>query len=176
MPETIKQGKQPRKDFCLFYSPADETLELIGKGIEELSIEQGAEINTVKDVTGSNDTSLDAYEKTTALDPIYVAGGNKFSEKLDEIEEKELIGDDVILDFVWAKLYKTTEESKVRAWKQKAVVELTSFGGDIKGVNAPCTLHWIGERTYGTLDPSTKQFTPDSAAAAAAFKAAKAKQ
>ena len=169
MPETIKQGKQPRKDFCLFYSPTDETLELIGKGIEDAAIEQGAEINTVKDITGSSDTSLDGYEKTTSLDPIYVTGGNKFSEKLDEIEEKELIGDDVIQDFVWAKLYKTTENGKVRAWKQKAVVELTSFGGDIKGVNAPCTLHWIGERTYGTLDPSTKQFTPDAAAAAASM-------
>ena len=61
------------------------------------------------------------------------------------------------------KLYKTTEETKYVAWEQQAVVELTGFGGDTKGVNLPCTLHWIGERTMGTFDPSTKQFTADGA-------------
>ena len=164
--DTIASGKQARKTFCLFYEDSESALELIGKGIEELSIEQGAEINTVKDVTGANSTSLDAYEKTTALDPIYVEGGFKFSERLDEIEEKELTGPDVELTFVWAKVYKTTEGAKCRAWRQKAVVELTSFGGDVKGVNAPCTLHWVGERTYGEFDPSAKTFTPDGTPAA----------
>lgn len=155
---TIDMGKAPRKTFALFYSDAD-TLELIGKGIEELSIEQGADVTSKKDVTGSTDVSLNSYEKTTKLDPIYVSGGNKFSELLDEIEEKELVGDDVIKDFVCAKAYKKTAEGKYVAWKQSAVIELTSFGGDTSGVQCPATLHWVGERTLGTFDPTTKKFT-----------------
>lgn len=155
---TIDNGKAQRKTFALFYSDAD-TLELIGKGIEELSIEQGADVTSKKDVTGSTDVSLNSYEKTTNLDPIYVSGGNKFSELLDEIEEKELVGDDVIKDFVCAKAYKKTAEGKYVAWKQSAVIELTSFGGDTSGVQCPATLHWVGERTLGTFDPTTKKFT-----------------
>lgn len=155
---TIDNGKAQRKTFALFYSDAD-TLELIGKGIEELSIEQGADVSSKKDVTGSTDVSLNSYEKTTNLDPIYVSGGNKFSELLDEIEEKELVGDDVIKDFVCAKAYKKTAEGKYVAWKQSAVIELTSFGGDTSGVQCPATLHWVGERTLGTFDPTTKKFT-----------------
>lgn len=157
---TIDSGKQARKTFALFYNA--DTPELIGRGIEEISIEQGAEVETVKDVTGVTDVTLGSYEKTTALDPIYVAGGNKFSEKLDEIEEKELVGTDVVYSFIWVKMYKKTTDNKYVAWKQDAVIELTSFGGDVKGVNAPCTLHWCGERTYGTFDPVTKTFTANA--------------
>lgn len=158
---TIETGKAERKTFALFFAP-DNTLELIGKGIEELSIEQGADVSKKKDVTGDTDVSLNSYEKTTALDPIYVRGGNKFSELLDEIEEKELIGDDVVFPFVWAKAYKKTADGKYAAWKQSAVIELTSFGGDTSGVQCPATLHWTGKRTFGTLDPSTKQFTANT--------------
>lgn len=158
---TIDKGKAQRKTFALFYSDAD-TLELIGKGIEELSIEQGADVSSKKDVTGSTDVSLNSYEKTTNLDPIYVSGGNKFSELLDEIEEKELVGDDVIKDFVCAKAYKKTADGKYVAWKQSAVIELTSFGGDTSGVQCPATLHWVGERTLGTFDPTTKKFTANA--------------
>lgn len=157
---TIDPGKQARKTFALFY--AIDTPELIGRGIEDVSIEQGANVESTKDVTGVTDVTLDSYEKTTALDPIYIAGGVKFAEKLDEIEEKELVGDDVVLPFIWTKMYKKTADGKYTAWKQDAVVEITSFGGDVKGVNAPCTLHWCGERTYGTFDPATKTFTANA--------------
>lgn len=158
--KTIETGKAKRKAFALFFED-DNTLELIGKGIEELSIEQGADVSKKQDVTGNTEVSLNSYEKTTALDPIYVSGGNKFSETLDKIEEQELIGDDVIYPFVWAKAYKKTADGKYAAWKQSAVIELTSFGGDTSGVQCPATLHWIGERTFGTFDPATKQFTAD---------------
>ena len=47
--------------------------------------------------------------------------------------------------------------STLHAWE--AIVELTDFGGDTKGVNAPCTLHWVGERKMGTFNPTTKTFT-----------------
>lgn len=155
---TIATGKQLRKTFALFYDDAN-ALELIGKGIEEIAIEQGAEVETKKDVTGSSQTELTGYEKSTALDPIYVEGGVKFSELLDTIEEMELVGDAVVKPFVCAKAYKKDATGKYSAWRQNAVIELTSFGGDIKGVNAPCTLHWTGTREYGTFDPTTKKFT-----------------
>lgn len=158
----IANGKQARKTFALFYAPTDEEIELIGKGIENIAIEQGAQVDSVKDVTGASNTELSGYEKTTALDPIYIAGGVKFAELLDEIEEKELIGDDVVKPFIWAKAYKKDATGKYAAWRQNAVIELTSFGGDVKGVNAPCTLHWVGEREFGTFDPKTKIFSPNA--------------
>lgn len=157
---TIAQGKQARKTFALFYEGA--TPELIGRGIEELSIEQGANVESKRDITGFTEVVLDSYEKTTALDPIYIAGGSQFSELLDNIEENELTGDAVVHPFLWVKLYKKTADGKYAAFRQEAVVELTGFGGDVKGVNAPCTLHWCGERTMGSFDPVTKTFTTNA--------------
>lgn len=168
---TITKGKQERRSFALLFEAAETEHELIGKGIEEIAIEQGADVESKKDVTGSTNTELSGYEKTTALDPIYIAGGVKFSELLDDIEENELIGDDVVHPFIWVKTYKTDSTGKCAAWRQNAVIELTSFGGGIKGVNAPCTLHWIGEREHGTYDPATKKFTPLTSAAQASLPA-----
>ena len=164
MPATIKTGKAKRKELAFFYKTED-ILEIIGKGIEEASISPSAEIESVTDILGNTETTLSSYEKTTDLDPIYLEGGNKFSEWLDTLEETDAILDDAVGTFVVVKLYKTTEETKYVAWEQQAVVELTGFGGDTKGVNLPCTLHWIGERTMGTFDPSTKQFTAGGAGA-----------
>lgn len=160
---TIDTGKAARKTYALFYAGAEEP-ELIGKGIEELSIEQGADVTTTKDVTGSTDVSVNSYEKTTDLDPIYVTGGNKFSEFLDEAEEYEKTGDDVVKPFIHVKAYKKTADGKYAAWRQKAAVEIKSFGGDVSGVQCPATLHWLGEREHGTFDPDTKTFTPNTAA------------
>lgn len=162
MPATIKTGKAKRKELAFFYK-TENTLEIIGKGIEEASISPSAEIESVTDILGNTETTLSSYEKTTDLDPVYLEGGNKFSEWLDTLEETDAILDDAVGTFVVVKLYKTTEETKYVAWEQQAVVELTGFGGDTKGVNLPCTLHWIGERTMGTFNPSTKQFTADDA-------------
>lgn len=164
MAATYASGKAQRKTLMFFFKvPGDSSpvYEIIGKGIEEAGISQSANVETVVDILGNAETTLDQYEKTTELDPIYLTGENKFSQWLDEVEEKEKILDDAKGTFLVVKAYKSTEEGKYVAWEQDAVVELTDFGGGTKGVNLPCTLHWCGPRTFGTFDPSTKAFTPD---------------
>ena len=162
MPATIKTGKAKRKELAFFYK-TENTLEIIGKGIEEASISPSAEIESVTDILGNTETTLSSYEKTTDLDPVYMEGGNKFAEFLDNLEETNAILDDCKATFLVVKMYKTSTGSKYVAWEQDTIVELTEFGGDTKGVNMPCTLHWVGERTMGTFDPSAKQFTADGA-------------
>lgn len=169
MAATYATGKAQRKTLMFFFKvPGDSSpvYEIIGKGIEEAGISQSANVETVVDILGNAETTLDQYEKTTELDPIYVTGDSKFSQWLDEVEEKEKILDDAQATFLVVKAYKTTGESKYVAWEQKAVVELTDFGGGTKGVNLPCTLHWCGPRTFGTFDPSNQTFTVDGSVSA----------
>lgn len=161
---TMNAGKAKRKELAFFFEVpggSSPEFELIGKGIEEASINPSAQVDAVPDILGNVDTTLSSYEKTTDLDPVYAEGGSKFSEWLDELEETDATLDAVIGTFLVAKMYKTDGEGNYRAWKQKAVVELTGFGGDTKGVNLPCTLHWTGERTLGVFNPKTKAFTAD---------------
>lgn len=161
--KTITAGKAKRKELMLFYKVpgGSPSYEIIGKDIEEAGISPSASVEPKRNILGETSVTLDSYEKTTDLDPIYVEGGNKFSEWLDEIEEKEMILDDVKGTFLTVKTYKTDGAGKYVAWEQDAIVELTKFGGNTKGVSAPCTLHWCGPRTFGAFDPATKTFTPD---------------
>lgn len=163
---TIKTGKAKRKELAFFYKvPGDSgaaTYEIIGKGIEEASIDPSAEVESVTDILGNTETTLSSYEKTTELDPVYVDGSSKYAAWLDTLEETNAILDDCRGTYLVVKMYKTTDENKYVAWEQDAIVELTGFGGDTKGVNLPHTLHWTGERTMGTFDPTTKAFTPAS--------------
>ncbi len=162
---TIAAGKAQRKELMLFYKVpgGSPSYEIIGKDIEEAGISPSASVESKQNILGETSVILDSYEKTTDLDPIYVEGGNKFSERLDEIEEKELTLDEAKGTFLTVKTYKSSGAGKYVAWEQDAVVELTNFGGDTKGVSAPCTLHWCGPRTFGTFDPASKTFTPDEA-------------
>lgn len=55
------------------------------------------------------------------------------------------------------------EESNVFvAYKETAVIEITSYGGDTTGYQIPFTVHYQGDRVKGKFDISTKAFTPDA--------------
>lgn len=165
---TIKAGKAKRKELAFFYKvPGGSgagTYELVGKGIEEASIDPSAEVESVTDILGNTETTLSSYEKTTDLDPVYVDGSSKYAAWLDTLEETNAILDDCRGTYLVVKMYKSDSTGKYVAWEQDAIVELTGFGGDTKGVNLPHTLHWTGERTMGTFDASSKTFTPGTSA------------
>ena len=65
MAATYTAGKAKRKDLAFFYKVAGEgsaTYELIGKGIEDASISQSADVETVTDITGNSETTLSSYD------------------------------------------------------------------------------------------------------------------
>ena len=170
MAATYAAGKAQRKSLMFFFKvPNGSTpaYEIIGKGIEEAGISQSANVETTYDILGNTEVTLDKYEKTTDFDPVYISGESKYAQWLDDLEEKEKVLDDAQATFLVVKAYKTTAENEYVAWEQKAVVELTDFGGGTKGVNLPNTLQWCGARTYGTFNPSTQKFTPDGSAPSA---------
>ena len=49
---------------------------------------------------------------------------------------------------------------------QEGVVELGDFAGGLKGVSAAHTVHYVGDRTLGAVDPSTMAFTADESSPA----------
>ena len=113
MPATIKTGKAKRKELAFFFETED-TLEIIGKGMEEASINPSATVESVNDILGNTETTLSSYEKTTDLDPIYVEGGNKFSEWLDNLEETNAILDDAIGNLCGGKNVQDHRREQVR--------------------------------------------------------------
>ena len=166
---TYAAGEAKRKDFMVFWITDGETstvgksnLEIIGKGVEDMPISMNPETEESQDVLGNNNYVITGYAESMTVDPLNVSGESKYAQKIDELMENRATLSDLNLQYLCVKKYKTDERGKMRAWIQEGVVELGDFSGGLKGVSATHTIHYIGDRTLGVVDPSTMAFTPDS--------------
>lgn len=163
-------GDAKRKDFMVFWITDGKTdeitkgnLEIIGKGIEDMPISMNPETEESQDVVGNNNYAITGYAESMAVDPLNVSGESKYSQKIDQLMEERATLTDLELQYLCVKKYKTDETGKMRAWVQKGVVELGDFAGGLKGVSGSHTVHYVGNRTLGSVDPDTMAFTADGA-------------
>lgn len=167
---TYATGEAKRKDFMTFWvvdgnaeNVAKANLEIIGKGVEDMPISQNATTEESDDVLGNHNFSITSYAKSMTVDPMKVSGDSKYSQKLDELEENQATLDELELLYLCVKRYKTDSSGNMRAWLQKGVVEITDFAPGLEGVSGTHTIHYVGDRTLGSVNPTTMVFTADGA-------------
>lgn len=166
---TYAEGEAKRKDFMVFWITDGETdtvgksnLEIIGKGVEDMPISMNPETEESQDVLGNNNYDITGYAESMTVDPLNVSGESKYAQKIDELMETRATLSDLHLQYLCVKRYKTDSNGKMRAWIQEGVVELGDFASGLKGVSATHTVHYVGDRILGSVDPSTMAFTSDS--------------
>lgn len=166
---TYAAGEAKRKDFMVFWITDGDTeaitktnLEIIGKGVEDMPISMNAETEESQDVLGNNNYDITGYAESMTVDPLNVSGESKYAQKIDELMENRATLSDLHLKYLCVKRYKTDSSGNMRAWVQEGVVELGDFAGGLKGVSATHTVHYVGDRTLGTVNPSTMAFTADT--------------
>lgn len=158
-------GKIKREEFKLFADisgTATPEWELIGSGVEDMSLAMNPNVTTVTDVTGETVTSLDKYEKQTDVSPVRAKRDSKLFAVLYDIVKEEKTLSDVEHNFLCVNIFDSTTSGEVTvyaAWTQKAVVAVQNYGGSTEGLDIPFNLHWFGEKTYGAFNPTTKAFT-----------------
>ena len=165
---TYAEGEAKRKDFMVFWvtdgnasTIKKDTIEIIGKGVEDMPISMNPETEESQDVLGNNNYDITGYAESMTVDPTNISGENKYSQKIDTLMEERATLSDLRLKYLCVKRYKTDSTGKMRAWVQDGVVELGDFAGGLKGVSATHTVHYVGDRTLGAVDPSTMTFTAD---------------
>lgn len=157
-------GRIKREEFKLFAdvgaSSAPEW-ELQGGRIEDMSLEMNPNVETVTDVTGVTETTLDKYEKQTSVSPYYAKRDSKMAAWLYNVVREEKTLSDVEKTFCVVNIF-AGSDGAYDAWTQKGVVAVQSFGGDTKGLQIPYNIHWIGEKVFGTaaISNGTMTFTP----------------
>ena len=157
-------GRIKREEFKLFAdvgaSSAPEW-ELQGGRIEDMSLEMNPNVETVTDVTGVTETTLDKYEKQTSVSPYYAKRDSKMAAWLYNVVREEKTLSDVEKTFCVVNIF-AGSDGAYDAWTQKGVVAVQSFGGDTKGLQIPYNIHWTGEKVYGTASISNgvMTFTP----------------
>ena len=142
--------------------PAAETpvYERLGKDLEEYSPELAAQIESKKNILGESSILITGYEKTAAVEPFYAEEGSALFQRLQAIVDGNLVLDDLNTDVVDVKLWEAAEGGAYPAVKEKAFIEVTSYGGDTTGYQIPFTLHFTGNKVAGTFNVTTKTFTP----------------
>lgn len=173
MPNTTwiyAENEAKRQDFMTFWvtdgsteTISKENLEIIGKGVEDMGLEQGANTEENDDVLGNHNYVVKSYAKSMTVDPLKISGKSKYAKKIDELEETQATLDELELTYLCVKRYKTDASGNMRAWVQKGIVELTTFAGGLEGVSGTHTIHYVGERTLGSVNPTTMAFTADGA-------------
>lgn len=146
-------GYVKREEFKLFADvSAAETpeWELQGDKVEELSLEMNPNVTTVTDVTGVTSTTLDKYEVQTSIAPYRAKKESKLFAILYDIVKNQKTLSDVERTFLCVNIF-AAETTAYEAWTQKAVIAVQSYGGGTEGLDIPYNIHWIGERTHGTV-------------------------
>jgi len=135
---------------------------LLGKDLEELSIDLSPDVETSKNILGENSVKHNGYEATSTADPVYYEYDDALTEKIMEIAMLRKSGDECKTSYVEVLLKPGEDGGKptvIRAVREDVVVIPTSYGGDTSGVKVPFEIRFAGNRTVGTFDPETKTFT-----------------
>jgi hypothetical protein len=134
--------------------------EQLGDGIEEMSIEMGANVQKTRDITGKTKTYIDGYEKSQAVSPYKANSDSNMFKRLQNIADENKVLDDLNTTVIDVHLWETpTNNTTFPAIRENAVIELSSYGGDTSGYQLPFTLHRTGVITKGTFDTNSKTFT-----------------
>lgn len=154
--------KSKRKNYKLFYvdeSENTETFEIIGKDNDELSRSLNNEVDAKENILGETTVDVTKGPQVSTIDPCYHRPGGKLDTFLKSIywEDKDL--DEVKCK--WMEVDETVDpvDGEYLAFKQMGAVDLKSWGGDTKGIGQPFDINWVGAKTYGTFNPTTKKFT-----------------
>lgn len=167
---TYLPGEAKRKDFMVFWitdgnveNISKSNVEIIGKGVEDMPISMNPETEESQDVLGNNNYAITGYAESMSVDPLNVSGESKYAQKIDELMEERATLSELELMYLCVKRYKVDGEGNMRAWIQKGVVELGDFAPGLKGVSGNHTIHYVGDRTLGSIKPNTMVFTEDGA-------------
>lgn len=133
---------------------------LIGKDIEDMSVDLNPDTETVKNILGETSVKDNGYEPSMSADPYYANPEDSIYDKIKDIAMQRLKGDacktkilEVIID---------GEDSPYEAYTEDVIVKPQSYGGGTEGVNIPFDVLFDGNRTKGTVTIVDKvpTFTP----------------
>ena len=133
---------------------------LIGKNIEDMSMDLGPDTATVKNILDETDVNDNGYEPSLSVETYYANTEDAIYEKIKSIALDRLVGDDCKSKYLEVLIDKT--EGPYDAWMEDCIVKPQSYGGPQGGVNIPFNIQPCGNRIKGTVTIANKvvTFTP----------------
>ncbi|MBQ8552309.1 MAG: hypothetical protein IJ428_05810 [Clostridia bacterium] len=143
-------------------TPSGEaSYERLGSDLEEFNVEMNAEIETKSNILGETSVNLSQYQAQASVEPFYADKDTKLFTLLQDIIDNRKVLDDAKTDVLEVHTWEEASAGAYTAYKESAIVEVTSYGGDTTGYQIPFNLHYLGDRVKGTFNPTTKTFTAE---------------
>lgn len=133
----------------------------LGEDLEEYNVELNPDTETRKNILGQNSFKHNGYEVSADADPFYAKIGDPLFEKLQTIVDERAKDDGCKTAALEVHLWDSDDDENFVAWKQDCYVIPTSYGGDTSGYQIPFTVNYVGGRTKGKYNITTKEFTAD---------------
>ncbi len=145
--------KAARKLLMTFVNVGDGSTpkwELVGRGVEDSSIELNPETESVKDITGVNETSVNGWAPTQSFEPFTVRGGSELAYKLHEIwlnKKPELLSQFEVM-IVYAYIDADTSKAFEAEVQKNCTINVTSIGGSAY-VDMPIEISYSNDSVRG---------------------------
>lgn len=136
---------------------------LLGKDIEDMSVDLGADVEVVKNILGETSVKDNGYQPVMEATPFYANPEDSIYSFVRDIALQRKKGDackttilEVIID--------GTVTSSNLAFTENVVIKPVSYGGGTEGVNIPFNIYFDGNRTKGTasITAGVPTFTADT--------------
>lgn len=164
MPEVV--GKIARKWMAHYIDAATTSTPSyvrLGTDLEEYTVEMNANVNSNPNILGENSKSIDSYEPQASVEPYYAVVDDPLHTRLQKIVDERLTLDALKTTTVEVHLWEELEPAGTYvAYKEDAIIEVVSYGGDTTGYQIPFNLHSTGNRVKGKFAVATKTFTADA--------------
>lgn len=133
---------------------------LIGKDIEEMSVELNPDTESKENILGETSVTDNGYEVSMSADPYYANPDDAIYAKIEDIAMNRLKGDScktTILEVI------INGDSPYKAWTEDVLIKPQSYGGDTSGIQIPFDILFDGNRKEGTvtIDNKVPTFTPN---------------
>jgi len=152
-------AKLKREAHALYMKPASGSLStayyLLGKGIDDMSVEMNGSFEQTKDVTGEVSVSDTGYSPQVSVEPYHANPSDSIYDFLKDLAMNRKSGDDCKVKILEVLIDKT-DSANYDAWEEDGMVEITSYGGDTSGLGINFNLWYDGNRTKGTATIANK--------------------
>lgn len=123
---------------------------LIGKDIEDLSVDLGSDVETVKNILDESSVKDNGFEPSISADPYYADPTDTIYEPLLDIAMNRKKGGDCKSQYLEV-IIEDPSNSSHKAWREDCVVKPNSYGGDTSGLQIPFSIYPDGNRVEGTV-------------------------
>lgn len=121
---------------------------LIGKDVEDLSVELNPDVETVKNILDETSVNDNGYEPSFDVDTYYAdPSDGEIYTKLKDIAMNRRTGEECRTLILEVLIDKT--EGPFDAWAEEAIIKPSSYGGAQGGVRIPYTVTFCGGRQPG---------------------------